>query len=315
MTAKLIKCRTSDSIFQVLTHSMKAQYLFLFAFLIGSRFAFAQSQIAENEDVAIRRNFAQLPAVVTVDAETENTAACGGTLIAEHVVLTAGQCVYVNNGTPRLPLVTLDVLNAQRTNRAPETRSTLKAVVHPKFSGDPAGGYDLALLRLDNSTAPLAVVDIATEKPEIGTRLVTIGSAGLAIRIRRAVVVDPDECETANQRFDRDSMICISEEVPCKGDEGGPVLNEETEELVSVVSVTSDCNEGNRPGLLTLHRAEIAEWIQSVVNQMENAAMPESSPRITLFGDEHVHVEQPSPEPETETDLDDTTTLDSLDGL
>lgn len=279
---------------------MKNELFLLFVALIASGISSSLGQSADNEDTVIRRSFSQLPAVVTVEGETEETRACGGTLISEHVVITAAQCVHNIANAPRLPVVVLDVLNAHRINRPPETRRTVEAVVHPQYTGDFRDGFDVALLRLHEDTTPLTPVDVRTETVQTGTNLVTIGAAGLAIRIRRSVVLDGAECEEADADFDGESMICISGEIPCEGDEGGPVLDEATGEVVAVVSVTSDCQvEHGHLGIVTLQSTEIADWIETTRAELEDAAQLDSSLEVTAFDHQ---IGSPTPEPESDSD-------------
>ena len=252
-------------------------------------------------------NYVTFPSIVTVKGNVPEAPSCGGTLLDDHVVLTAAQCVVGAGNTTRLPNVVLDSLNAQRTNRMPQTRITMETTVYPGYTGVIRDGNDFALLRLDHTVAPLKNVKIYHGDISFETNLVIIGAAGEAIRIRSATVADPAECENAGMLLDKESMVCMTGEIPCDGDEGGPILDAKTGNLVAVVSSTIDCKGGSSNthlAVMTVRNPKILDWIQQTASDLEYTASLNLAPPVIAFdGPSSDHTVLSVPAPETDEDL------------
>ena len=255
-----------------------------FAFVL--LFTHAQNDAAGEDSLDVE-NYATFPSIVTVKGNVPEAPSCGGTLLDDHVVLTAAQCVLGAGNTTRLPNVVLDSLNAQRTNRMPQTRITMETIVYPGYTGVIRDGNDFALLRLDHSVAPLKSVKFFEGDTPFETNLVIIGAAGEAIRIRSATVADPAECENAGMLLDKESMICMTGEIPCDGDEGGPILDAATGKLMAVVSSTIDCRKGGNSNthvaVMTVQNPKVLNWIRQTSSDLEYTASLNLAPSVIAF--------------------------------
>ena len=177
------------------------------------------------------------PKVVMVKARLNDHEAslCTGTLIARNVVITAAHCL---NGAQSARVV-FDVDPGCNPNFNPNSQSVevKKAAIHPKYSKDVKGKYDLALLKLESSApSQYDVIRLYDGTSQLSSAGVTYAGYGRTSernqtdQALRSVVKNYKETIF----FAKDSNMVSSQingKGICQGDSGGPVFFEVNHEL------------------------------------------------------------------------------------
>jgi secreted trypsin-like serine protease len=163
---------------------------------------------------------------------------CGASLIAPDRILTAAHCVMESDfRTPLAPKRISFTLGTTTVNGSGETIGATEVTPHERWTGDGAGGYDIALVKLarPSSQKPIAIASPAAQRASwaAGARATVIGYGanvpilGLSYtdtlqEVDVPIVADAD-C------FDADpTKVCAGElygiKDSCNGDSGGPMM-------------------------------------------------------------------------------------------
>lgn len=191
---------------------------------------------------------------------------CGGALVADEWVLTAGHCVQPSSATGGISKV---VINRHRLSSGDgETRTVKKAIRHAGFNSSTLDN-DLALLQLSSkTTAPLSkLVTSAQMTSLVADATVTVvgwgrmGEGGSSSDVLREVsvpIISNDQCKTyQSYNAVTNNQICAG--LPqggrdsCQGDSGGPLFMQLGPDTVQVglVSWGIGCARPNAPGVYT----------------------------------------------------------------
>ncbi|XP_055544670.1 serine protease snake-like [Wyeomyia smithii] len=217
---------------------------------------------------------------------------CGGSLVSDRFVLTAGHCVntieYGPASTVRLGELALDSSNDEAF---PEDFNIAELIPHPEYK-QTSQYNDIALVKLERKVifSPyirpicLPTKSDLNNKRAIATGWGTIGYGEATSPVMLKVVLEMfnyDECAKnfeANRRLQdglkRDSQICAgsrnSSKDTCQGDSGGPlqIYNDQnvycTYTIIGITSFGKYCGLAGSPAVYTRVYQYIS-WIENLI--------------------------------------------------
>ncbi|ATY60163.1 trypsin-like serine protease [Cordyceps militaris] len=205
-----------------------------------------------------------------VDLRVNDRANCGGTVISEKYVLTAGHCAEGYTG--------LNIRVGSATNGKGTNYNVTRAVVHPKYNAE-TYAYDAAILEISPAIkfgTTVKAIALADVEPAVGTDTVVSGWGSLtetpnyptALQAVHVPIYNRATCKTnyASVTPITADMICAGfpegKKDSCSGDSGGPLVT--GGKVVGIVSFGTGCARANKPGVYSsVASAEIRSFIKS----------------------------------------------------
>jgi secreted trypsin-like serine protease len=212
---------------------------------------------------------------------------CGGSVIANQWVITAGHCCY-DDPDPSKYTVKLGVYNLTSNNEPGEqVVDVVEVHVNPQYK-PVRTDFDITLLKLANPVtftdhiSPVCLPYQDQDLPPVGTNLVVTGwgsikeDGRISESLREVLVplVNQSLCDEdyGPKKIDNDNMFCAGLQGggkdSCQGDSGGPVtyLDNVTNCFiqVGVVSWGDGCAESGHPGVYSRTSSYI-DWISTLV--------------------------------------------------
>ncbi|XP_045466027.1 clotting factor G beta subunit-like [Harmonia axyridis] len=237
-------------------------------------------------ELANRREFPHM-ALVGYDSGDSVEWLCGGSLISENFVLTAGHCLISkeHGNASQVRLGVTEINNP--SNR--QDRRVIEIIKHPGYS-PPSLYYDMGLLRLEKSVKFDIYVRPAClhhSKNPLGERAIATGWGNIefeGIPSDKLLKVtlglsDPVTCSEAfirvsQQKLERgiddEIMVCAgyTGKDTCQGDSGGPLqIYSPIDCMYEVIGITSfgkACGKGKSPGVYT-RVSHFIDWLEKIV--------------------------------------------------
>jgi secreted trypsin-like serine protease len=237
------------------------------------------------------------PFMVAIRDAKDNAQFCGGSWIAEGVIVTAAHCLY--GQTPKLSVT---VGSADKDDYSPATTFRVRsAVMHPDFNPERDMKNDIALLFIDpvdhtGLPRPVTPIKVNMDRnvPRAGDMVTPIGWGnetsfgamfGQDLKQVEVPVVPIASCRTGGKYYsmiEDDFEICAGDfdqggSDACQGDSGGPLTATVNGQqiLVGIVSWGIDCAQKKHPGVYT-RISKHTDWIKQEIAAFKNPAAAEA---------------------------------------
>ncbi|MBS1972473.1 MAG: serine protease [Bdellovibrionales bacterium] len=245
-------------------------YVSIVAMLFASNLAFA-GQLETKIVGGVEASMGEFPFIVSLQDSMGHF--CGGSLIRQNWVLTAGHCVADGVGK-----VVIGLHNLNDTRNA-EIIKPKRIIRHPKYN-ESTTDFDYALIELSQNSryqpVDLNTADIAVPAsgPEIMATVAGWGATKetnqtLPARLQKVEVplVPQAVCNKNYGGGITDRMLCAGYaqggKDSCQGDSGGPLVataDDHKVYLIGVVSWGEGCARANKPGVYS-KVSEAVTWI------------------------------------------------------
>uniref|UniRef100_A0A7E4ZT85 limulus clotting factor C n=1 Tax=Panagrellus redivivus TaxID=6233 RepID=A0A7E4ZT85_PANRE len=208
---------------------------------------------------------------------------CGGTVVAEGWVVTAGHCVYGSQNSPSQFRVKTGVFSEDKDNEVGEAVHKVKKIhLHPQYNPNPDPVYDIALIELadkitfNNHTQPICLPskdDTVIVPPNTAWATgwgTTTEDGDISKKLRQVNVpfVDYKTCEAEYPGTITEKVhVCagVRGEDTCQGDSGGPLVVQSKSGAWFQYGITSfgeGCAENKHPGIYSRVTA-YCDWIKT----------------------------------------------------
>nr|AAN17336.1 serine protease [Pyrocoelia rufa] len=198
--------------------------------------------------------------------------ACGGSIIASNIILTAAHCTHLRSARIMSIRYGSSIMDDEGT-----VMDVSEVLQHPSYN--PATtDYDISLLILDGSVVlshKAQIINLVPSKsPEGGRSAFVTGwgaiySGGPASKQLQVVEVNEEDREACKSAYDGDiteRMICFKDagQDSCQGDSGGPLVSSDGQ--IGVVSWGYGCADPRYPGVYShVDNEHLREYIESNV--------------------------------------------------
>uniref|UniRef100_A0A914V6H3 limulus clotting factor C n=2 Tax=Plectus sambesii TaxID=2011161 RepID=A0A914V6H3_9BILA len=215
---------------------------------------------------------------------------CGGSVIDNGWVVTAGHCVYGSTNSPSSFRVKVGVYSEDSSSESGEQVLEVQAIhLHPKYQANPDPQWDIALIELKTQVAytnhiqPVCLPSKdSTVVVEPNSAWVTgwgttteDGSISKTLRQVKVPFVNPPTCEIDYPHtINEEVMICAGQKNldTCQGDSGGPLVVQNpngTWYMYGLTSFGQGCAEYKHPGIYSRVTA-YCDWIaQTTSNKVQ----------------------------------------------
>jgi len=219
---------------------------------------------------------------------------CGGSVVDNNWVITAGHCVEGSTNSPNNFKVKAGVFKEGSDNEAGEVEVEVKAIhLHPKFSDHEVPLWDIALIELkspitfSNHIQPVCLPtadDTVAVEPNSAwvTGWGTTSEGGSISETLRQVKVPFVSMTTCKKDYPNDVddqvMICAGRQGidTCQGDSGGPLVVQNAKNAWYMYGLTSwgyGCAENGHPGVYSRVTA-YCDWIAQTTNNVVKCQDP-----------------------------------------
>lgn len=196
--------------------------------------------------------------------DKNNYPACGGSLVAPDIVLTAGHCSM--DSPQNLSVIVNGYHDNSAVNKDQRKREVTEMQIHPDFSKSNIYFNDVMLLRLDKPVydIPFVELNIDPDMPRDNEEVTVMGLGALregggypdTLQAVQVGVINFEECNAGYARayfgpLVKDTMVCAGQRQglkdSCQGDSGGPLIDRRGLQ-VGVVSFGIGCAREGFPG-------------------------------------------------------------------
>lgn len=215
---------------------------------------------------------------------------CGGSLISELYVLTAGHCLRSQNGPLKIVRLGDLIIDTTYDDAMPIELEIIEIIQHPKYS-TASKYHDIALLRLNETVVfnpyirPICLPSAINGDRLIATGWGRTGFADEPSTKLLKVFLEPFSNEECNNYYandvdrklakgiDHKTQFCVGSRFEnkdtCPGDSGGPLQSHHRKQycMFTIVGITSFgkiCGFQNSPGVYT-RVLPYVEWIEGIV--------------------------------------------------
>ncbi|KAL2870572.1 serine protease [Aspergillus lucknowensis] len=244
------------------------KYAIALASLLSAVPALADEAIVGGDDASIEDYPYQIALL------SDGSLICGGSIISEQYVVTAGHCAYGAEAS------SFSIRAGSSSSSSGGTVVQVSAVdVHPDYD-ETTVNNDITILTLAEPLTfgdGIAAVDLpsTSDLPEAGTVAVATGWGALeeggnisdVLQYVEVPIVDHEECASDYSDFGSitDTMLCAGVDAggkdACQGDSGGPLVADGV--LIGITSWGNGCARAGYPGVYS-SPAKFRDFIESI---------------------------------------------------
>ncbi|KOB66470.1 Trypsin-1, partial [Operophtera brumata] len=227
---------------------------------------------------------------------------CGGSVIDEQWVLTAGHCLEMAYDGNKYKLQPFVVRAGTSFHNRGGYQARINKVFFPKKYVPGAADYDYSLMRLDRPLPigrNIAVLNLPSKEyatkegdilivtgwgsTDVGNFIVSgFGNIPDRVRFVPVPIMALEECQKSYRFYITNRMVCAGYATggkdACNHDSGGPAVRDGV--LIGIVSFGGkQCGDPRSPGVYS-RVAEVTEWVEQTISSNEASEEPELRAKI-----------------------------------